>query len=118
MLYAESSSPLSAYGALALILLSVFKVYAHPEHADALAEVYTETTRRAQGEPGIVYYCICRDDDDPTLFHFFERYTGKKAFDEHNSQPIIQKLINEDKYIKDIKATFAKALGPFQMEAK
>lgn len=90
--------------------LTHIQVYAFPEHADALERVYAETTRLSALEPGIVYYCIARDGDDPTMFHFFERYTGRKAFDEHNSQPIIQKLVNEDKYIKGVKAKFAKPI--------
>ncbi|RYC56019.1 hypothetical protein CHU98_g10187 [Xylaria longipes] len=86
-------------------------VYAYPEKADALEAVYTETTRLAQSEPGIVYYCLARDNSDPSIFHFFERYRNKKAFDEHNSQPIVQKLLNEDNYIKDVTAKFMKPIG-------
>ncbi|KAJ5939808.1 hypothetical protein N7466_002942 [Penicillium verhagenii] len=84
-------------------------VYAYPEHADALEAVYVETTRLAQSEPGTIYYCICRDQDDPTIFHFFERYAGRQAFDDHNAQPIIEKLM-EDKYMRGVKAKFMKAL--------
>ena len=91
---------------------STDQVYAFPEHADALERVYTETTRLAQLEPGCFYYCIGRDPDDRNIFHFFERYAGKKAFDAHNEQPIIQKLINEDKYIRGVKAKIVKPLGP------
>ena len=87
------------------------QVYAYPEHADALEAVYAETTRLAASEPGTIYYCISRDGDDPTAFHFFERYTGRAAFDEHNSQPIIQKLI-EDKLFKGVKAKFVEAIKP------
>ncbi|KAJ3563420.1 hypothetical protein NPX13_g8203 [Xylaria arbuscula] len=86
-------------------------VYAYPDKADALEAVYTETTRLAQAETGIVYYCLARDRDDPSVFQFFERYKNQKAFEEHNSQPIIQKLLNEDKYIKDVTAKFMKPIG-------
>ncbi|KAI0128321.1 hypothetical protein BJ170DRAFT_682118 [Xylariales sp. AK1849] len=85
-------------------------VYCHAENADALEAVYAETTRLAQSESGIIYYCIARDGDDPTIFHFFERYTGRKAFEEHNQQPIIQKLLKVDKYIERVEAKFAKAI--------
>lgn len=86
------------------------QVYAHIEYADALEAVYTETTRLAASEEGIIYYCISRDGSNPSIFHFFERYTGKKAFEEHNSQPIIQKLLHQDRYIKDVKAVFVKPI--------
>ncbi|KAK1833919.1 putative antibiotic biosynthesis monooxygenase [Podospora conica] len=85
-------------------------VYAFPQHADALEAVYRETTVLSASEPGILYYCISRDGDDPAVFHFFERYTGRAAFDAHNSQPIIQKLLNQDRYIRDVKAVIAKPL--------
>ncbi|KAJ8104486.1 hypothetical protein OPT61_g10732 [Boeremia exigua] len=86
-------------------------VYAHPEHADALEAVYAETTRLAASEPGTIYYCISRDSDDPTVFHFFERYTGRLAFEEHNAQPIIRKLI-QDRLFKGVKAKFVDAIKP------
>ena len=86
-------------------------VYAYPEHADALEAVYAETTRLAASEPGSIYYCIARDGDDPTIFHFFERYKGRKAFEDHNNQPIIQELM-EDKLMKGVKAKFVQAIKP------
>ncbi|KAI1810903.1 hypothetical protein GGS20DRAFT_144303 [Poronia punctata] len=89
------------------------KVYAHPDKADALEAVYTETTRLAQSEPGTIYYCIARDPDDRSVFHFFERYANKEAFYAHNQQPVIQKLLNEDNYFKDVTAQFMKPIGNF-----
>ncbi|TPX08844.1 uncharacterized protein E0L32_009662 [Thyridium curvatum] len=86
-------------------------VWADPQHADALEAVYAETTRLAKDEAGIIYYCLARDEDDPNMFHFFERYTGRKAFQDHNSQPIIRKLL-ADNYIKDVKAKFVKPIRP------
>ncbi|KAK0625060.1 hypothetical protein B0T17DRAFT_508077 [Bombardia bombarda] len=87
-------------------------VYAHAEHADALEAVYVETTRLSKSEPGIIYYSIARDQDDLTIFHFFEHYVDKKAFENHNSQPIIVKLLTVDKYFKDVTAVFAKPIKP------
>jgi hypothetical protein len=43
------------------------------------------------------------------MFHMFERYQGKAAFDAHNQQPIIQKLVHEWKYIRGVKAWFPPA---------
>lgn len=86
-------------------------VHAYPEHADALEAVYAETTRLAQFEAGAIYYCIARDGEDRNIFHFFERYAGRVAFDEHNAQPIIQKLM-ADKLIRGVKAKVVKAIEP------
>lgn len=88
-------------------------VVAYPEHADALEAVYAETARLAQYESGTVYYCIARDSEDRNSFHFFERYKGRLAFEEHNAQPVIQKLM-EDKYIRGVKAKFVKAIEASQ----
>jgi len=43
------------------------------------------------------------------MFHMFERYKGKAGFDAHNAQPIIQRLLNEWKYIRGVKAWFPPA---------
>ncbi|GIZ42014.1 hypothetical protein CKM354_000529500 [Cercospora kikuchii] len=86
-------------------------VYAHPEHADALEAVYAETTRVSASEPGILYYCLARDQDDRNVFHFFERYTGRRAFEEHNDTPTVRKLL-ADGLIKGVKAKFVKAIQP------
>ena len=50
-----------------------------------------------------------QDRDDTNMFHMFERYKGKAAFDAHNAQPIIQRLLNEWRYIRGVKAWFPPA---------
>jgi quinol monooxygenase YgiN len=86
-------------------------VHAYPEHADALEAVYAETTRLAQFEPGVIYYCLTRDTQQPHIFYFFEQYTGKQAFEDHNAQPIIQKLM-ADKFIRGVEAKFGTQIKP------
>ncbi|CZT16210.1 uncharacterized protein RCC_02052 [Ramularia collo-cygni] len=86
-------------------------VYAHPEHADTLESVYAETTRLSASEPGIIYYCLARDGDDRNVFHFFERYTGRKAFEEHNSTPTVKKLL-ADGLMRGVKAKFVQPIKP------
>lgn len=93
------------------ICLTVAQVYARPEHADALEAVYAETTRLSASEPGIIYYCLARDGDDRNVFHFFERYTGRKAFEEHNSTPTVKKLM-ADGLMKGVKAKFVQPIKP------
>lgn len=44
------------------------------------------------------------------MLTFRTRYTGREVFEEHNNQPIIQKLIYQDKYIRDVKAKFVKPI--------
>jgi hypothetical protein len=64
--------------------------------------LYTHTSRRS-------WLTRQQDQDDRTMFHMFERYQGKTAFDAHNQQPIIQKLVHEWKYIRGVKAWFPPA---------
>lgn len=59
----------------------------------------------------VPFHSILIPGDDPTMFHFFERYKGRKAFEEQIQQPIIQKLL-ADKLFKGVKAKFAKAISP------
>ncbi|KAK4445922.1 hypothetical protein QBC34DRAFT_412475 [Podospora aff. communis PSN243] len=88
------------------------RVYAHPAHADALEQTYALTTHLAASEPGIIHYCIARDEEDPTMFHFFERFTGREAFEAHNKQPVIVKLLTVDLYIDRVEAKFVRAVKP------
>ncbi|KAI0598596.1 hypothetical protein F4775DRAFT_554938 [Biscogniauxia sp. FL1348] len=83
--------------------------YAYPEHADALESALAETTRLAQSEPGCVHYSVSRDDEDPTVFHIFERYRSREAFEQHMQHPPLQKLPT---YARDIKAKCVKPLLP------
>lgn len=71
--------------------------------------MYTETTRLALSEPGLVYCTICRDDEDRTIFHFFEGYLSQKAFDAHNEQAVVQEIFAKN-LIKGVKARFAKPI--------
>lgn len=98
-----------------LLNLYTAQVYAKPERADALEAAYAQTTRNAQSEPGIIYYCISRDPENPDIFHFFERYTGRSAFEEHNKHPIIQKILSEG-WMAGVKAKIVKAIRPAAAE--
>jgi len=86
-------------------------VYTFPEHSDKVEATYKETTRLAEKEEGIVYYCLARDKDDPSIFHFFERYKSKEAFQAHNEQDIIVNFV-ESGWIKDVKAAIVKPITP------
>ncbi|WPG98777.1 Hypothetical protein R9X50_00157300 [Acrodontium crateriforme] len=84
-------------------------VHAHPEHADALEKAYEQTTRIALTEPGCVYYCLTRDEQEPHIFYFFERYRGRKAFEEHVVGPFQEEI---QRYILGVKAKFGRAILP------
>ena len=58
-----------------------------------------------------MYYCLARDAADPSIFHFFERYKSKQAFEQHNEQDIIKELLKSG-WMKDVKAVFVKPITP------
>ena len=92
---------------------NTLKVFSDPAHADEIEAIYKQTTARAMSdaEPGTIYYCICRDPKERNQFHFYERYTSKEAFDAHNDQEIIKKLVGSG-WMKEVKFVFAKAITP------
>ncbi|KAI1637673.1 hypothetical protein F4809DRAFT_640339 [Biscogniauxia mediterranea] len=83
------------------------QAYAYPEHADTLEAALAETTRLAQSEPGCIHYSIARDDEDSTVFYVFERYSSRRAFEQHMQHPAAQKVLT---YSRGIKA------NPFMLE--
>ncbi|ORX39138.1 hypothetical protein BD324DRAFT_649227 [Kockovaella imperatae] len=84
-------------------------VWVWPEHAEHVNILYSKITSVALADPGTVYYCISRDQDDPAVFHFFERYQDRASFDAHNEHPLVKELLASG-WTKDIKAVFAKAV--------
>ncbi|KAF2733363.1 hypothetical protein EJ04DRAFT_439220 [Polyplosphaeria fusca] len=88
---------------------AVGSLHAHPQHADALVAIYKQTTKLAKSEPGVIYYCISRDNNDPTLFYFFERYASQEALEVHMRQEILRNMLAKE-YIKDMDVKFLKPL--------
>ena len=86
------------------------KVYTDPAHSDYVEELYAQMTAHAQHEEGIVYYCLARDLEDRNVFHFFERYTGKEAFERHNVTELAKKLLGSG-WMRGVSARFGKAIG-------
>jgi quinol monooxygenase YgiN len=63
----------------------------------------------AKTEPGVVHYSLSRNTADPSIFHFFERYESKEAFEVHCSRPETQKVLSSG-WVKEFKARFEKPL--------
>ncbi|KAK5997671.1 hypothetical protein PT974_00026 [Cladobotryum mycophilum] len=91
------------------------RIWAFPEGADRLANMFAETTRLSAFLSGTIHYCMCRDSHDPTLFLLFERYKGRKGFDAHIEQPFVQGLLAAG-LIRHVEASFAKPIQPAKPE--
>jgi quinol monooxygenase YgiN len=49
--------------------------------------------RGVESEPGTLQYKISRDPVDQTIFHIFEEYTGRKAFETHITSKLFSEFI-------------------------
>jgi quinol monooxygenase YgiN len=68
------------------MLVIAAKIKAKPGEADKLADMFSEMVEWvADNEAETLTYTCSRSTDDPDRFLFFERYTSKKAFQEHTS---------------------------------
>ena len=68
------------------MLVVAAKIKAKPGEADKLAQMFREIVEWVmENEAETLTYVCSRSTDDPDRFLFFERYTSKKAFQEHTS---------------------------------
>ena len=68
------------------MLVVAAKIKARPGEADKLADMFREMVEWVtENEAETLTYSCSRSTDEPNRFLFFERYTSKKAFQEHTS---------------------------------
>jgi quinol monooxygenase YgiN len=90
-------------------VLTFGQVYCKPQFADDLAALYSKMTKIAKTEPGVIYYSLARNTTDPTIFHFFEHYANKAAFEAHTSREETQTILKGE-WFKDCVARFEKPI--------
>ncbi|WP_263264515.1 putative quinol monooxygenase [Pseudomonas sp. RIT-PI-S] len=63
-----------------------FILYAktRPEQAEAFKALFLGYVAASRGEPGCVEYHMLQDEQDPSLFVFFEVWASKEALDVHS----------------------------------
>jgi quinol monooxygenase YgiN len=71
--------------------------------------LYSKMTKIAKTEPGVIYYSLARNSTDPTIFHFFEHYADKAAFEAHTSREETQTILKGE-WFKDCVARFEKPI--------
>ena len=57
------------------------------EMADAFEQLFRPYVEPSRQEPGCVEYHMLRDQQDPSLFVFFEVWANKAALDVHSALP-------------------------------
>ncbi|MBT2374894.1 putative quinol monooxygenase [Pseudomonas fluorescens] len=58
-----------------------------PEKAAAFEALFRAYVEPSRAEPGCIEYHMLRDQQDPTLFIFYEIWASKAALDVHSSLP-------------------------------
>lgn len=65
----------------------ILKAKTRPEMADAFENLFRPFVEPSRREPGCIEYHMLRDQQDPTLFVFFEVWADKAALDVHAALP-------------------------------
>ncbi len=58
-----------------------------PEKADAFEALFRAYVEPSRAEPGCIEYHMLRDQQDPTLFIFFEIWQSRAHLDVHSNLP-------------------------------
>ena len=58
-----------------------------PEQSDAFEALFRAYVEPSRAEPGCIEYHMLRDQQDPTLFIFYEIWASQAHLDEHSALP-------------------------------
>ncbi|WP_369988201.1 putative quinol monooxygenase [Pseudomonas xanthosomatis] len=68
----------------------ILKAKTRPEMADAFEQLFRPYVEPSRQEPGCIEYHMLRDQQDPSLFVFFEVWADQAALDVHSNLPHMQ----------------------------
>ncbi|MGE8099140.1 putative quinol monooxygenase [Pseudomonas fluorescens] len=63
-----------------------------PEKADAFEALFRAYVEPSRAEPGCIEYHMLRDQQDPTLFIFYEIWQSRAHLDVHSNLPHMQQF--------------------------
>lgn len=66
-----------------------------PEKADAFDTLFRAYVTPSREEPGCIEYHMLRDQQDPTLFIFYEVWASQAALDQHSALPHMQRFFEQ-----------------------
>ncbi|GLK89033.1 putative quinol monooxygenase [Pseudomonas turukhanskensis] len=74
-----------------------FILHAHtkPEKAEAFQALFSAYVEPSRAEPGCIEYHMLRDQQDPTLFIFYEIWASKAHLDVHSALPHMQRFAEQ-----------------------
>lgn len=65
----------------------ILKAKTRPEQAEAFEQLFRPYVEPSRQEPGCLEYHMLRDQQDPSLFVFFEVWASKADLDVHSALP-------------------------------
>jgi quinol monooxygenase YgiN len=74
-----------------------FILHAHtkPEQSEAFQALFSAYVQPSRAEPGCIEYHMLRDQQDPTLFIFYEIWQSKAHLDVHSALPHMQRFFEQ-----------------------
>lgn len=77
-------------------MLIFVQVRANDSLTSELEQALRALVRAAQSEPGTLEYGVWRDPDDSNVFHVYEKYFGREAFQEHIGNETFKEFAGEN----------------------
>ena len=68
-----------------MVVLAV-TIRCRKEKVEVAKDFFAAFVPQARSEPGCVQYDLFQAKDDPSVFHFFEKWTDQAAYDLHSRQ--------------------------------
>ncbi|WP_347903907.1 putative quinol monooxygenase [Pseudomonas purpurea] len=65
-----------------------------PEQSDAFEALFRAYVEPSRAEPGCIEYHMLRDQQDPTLFIFYEIWQSRAHLDVHSNLPHMQQFFD------------------------
>ncbi len=73
----------------------ILKAKTHPERADAFERLFRAYVEPSRQEPGCIEYHMLRDQQDPSLFIFFEVWASEHDFNTHMALPHMRTFVEQ-----------------------
>lgn len=92
----------------------ILKAKTHPDKAEAFEALFSAYVEPSRQEPGCIEYHMLRDQQDPTLFVFFEVWASKADLDVHSALPHMQQFFEQrmDYLERDFDIQLVEMLSP------
>ena len=73
----------------------ILKAKTRPEKAEAFEQLFRAYVEPSRQEPGCIEYHMLRDQQDPSLFVFYEVWASKAHLDVHSALPHMQQFAEQ-----------------------